>query len=51
MLTKKVRPDELLVGSSLLYVGVVDYNSDGYDDIIALSQEGSTLKAQPFYNI
>ena len=29
MLTKKVRPDELLVGSSLLYVGVVDYNSDG----------------------
>jgi len=51
VLTKKVRPDELLIGSSLLYVGVVDYNSDGYDDVIALSQEGSTLKAQPFYNI
>ena len=32
-LTKKVRPDELLVGSGLLYVGVVDYDGDGYDDV------------------
>ena len=51
VLTKKVRPDELLIGSALLYVGVVDYDSDGYADVLAVSQEGSTLKAQPFYNI
>ena len=50
-LTKKVRPDELLVGSGLLYVGVVDYDGDGYDDVLALSPEGHTIKAQPFYNI
>ncbi len=50
-LTKKVRPDELLVGSGLLYVGVVDYDGDGYDDVIALSPDGNTIKAQPFYNI
>ena len=50
-LTKKVRPNELLVGSGLLYVGVVDYDGDGYDDVLALSPEGHTIKAQPFYNI
>ncbi len=50
-LTKKVRPDQLLVGSGLLYVGVVDYDSDGYGDIIALSPDGNTIKVQPFYNI
>lgn len=50
-LTKKVRPDQLLVGSGLLYVGVVDYDGDGYDDVLALSPDGNTIKAQPFYNI
>ena len=48
---KKVRPDQLLVGSGLLYIGSVDYDSDGYDDIVAISQDGNILKAQPFYNI
>ena len=47
-LTKKVRPDQLLVGSGLLYVGVVDYDGDGYDDVLALSPDGNTIKAQPF---
>jgi len=50
-LTKKIRPDQLLVGSGLLYVGVVDYDGDGYDDVLALSPDGNTIKAQPFYNI
>lgn len=50
-LTKKVRPDQLLVGSGLLYVGVVDYDGDGYDDVMALSPDGNIIKAQPFYNI
>ena len=50
-LTKKIRPDDLLVGSGLLYVTVLDYDNDGYEDIIAISPEGNTIKAQPFYNI
>ena len=43
---KKIRPDQLLVGSGLLYIGVVDYDYDGYEDIIALSQDGNILKAR-----
>ena len=50
-LTKKVRPNELLIGSGLMYVGVVDYDGDGYEDVLAISPEGNTIKAQPFYNI
>ncbi len=50
-ITKKVRPDELLIGSALLYVGAVDYDGDGFEDVIAISPEGNMIKAQPFYNI
>ena len=50
-LTKKVRPNELLIGSGLMYVGVVDYDSDGYEDVIAIIPEGNIVKAQSFYNI
>ena len=50
-LVKKVRPDELLVGSGLLYVGAVDYDRDGFDDVLAISPDGNTLKVQPFYNV
>ena len=51
VITKKIRPDDLLVGSGLLYTAVVDYDNDGYEDLLAISPEGSTIKAQPFYNI
>ena len=50
-ITKKVRPDDLLIGSGLLYAAIVDYDNDGYEDLLALSPEGNTIKAQPFYNI
>ena len=51
VITKKIRPDDLLVGSGLLYTAVVDYDNDGYEDVLAISPEGNTIKAQPFYNI
>ena len=51
VITKKIRPDDLLVGSGLLYAAVIDYDNDGYEDVLAISPEGSTIKAQPFYNI
>ncbi len=51
VMTKKIRPDDLLVGSGLLYVAVLDYDNDGYEDLLAISPEGNVIKAQPFYNI
>ena len=30
---------------------MVDYDRDGFDDVLALSPDGNTIKAQPFYNI
>ena len=51
VIIKKIRPDELLVGSGLLYSAIVDYDNDGYEDLLAISTEGNTIKAQPFYNI
>ena len=51
VIIKKIRPDEMLVGSGLLYSAVVDYDNDGYEDLLAISPEGNTIKAQPFYNI
>ena len=51
VIIKKIRPDELLVGSGLLYSAIVDYDNDGYEDLLAISPEGNTIKAQPFYNI
>ena len=50
-IVKKVRPDQLLVGSGLLYIATLDYDNDGYDDIITFSPDGNVIKAQPFYNI
>jgi len=50
-LIKKIRPDQLLVGSGLLYVAALDYDYDGYDDVVAFSPDGNIVKAQPFYNI
>ena len=47
-ITKKIRPDKLLVGSGLLYIASLDYDYDGYDDIIAFSPDGNIIKAQPF---
>ena len=41
----------MLVGSGLLYVGAVDYDRDGFDDVLAISPDGNTLKVQPFYNV
>ena len=29
----------------------MDYDYDGYDDIVAFSPDGNVIKAQPFYNI
>ena len=39
VIIKKIRPDEMLVGSGLLYSAVVDYDNDGYEEIFNLSRD------------
>ena len=38
-------------GIGAIYVTAVDWNRDGFDEIIVLSPEGDVLRTQPFYNI
>ncbi len=43
-------PELLKSGSGLIYAAAIDYNNNGYHDLIAFSPEGSVLKIQPYYN-
>jgi hypothetical protein len=38
-------------GIGAIYVSSIDWDRDGYDEIIALSPEGEILRTQPFYNL
>ncbi len=50
-ITTRLEPESMRFGSGFVYAGVVDWNRDGYDDIISFSPEGNVMKAQPFMNI
>ena len=45
-----LKPNGMRSGAGSISVTAVDWNKDGYDDLIASSVEGSVLKTQPFYN-
>ncbi len=51
VVVKTLKPTFLRSGSGFVFVTAVDYDRDGFDDLIAFSPEGNYLKAQPFYNI
>jgi len=51
IIKQTVKPNGMRSGISALYVSAVDWNRDGYDEIIVLSPEGDILRTQPFYNI
>ena len=40
VIIKKIRPDELLVGSGLLYSAIVDYDNDGMVDMYNSRKDG-----------
>ena len=46
-----VKPNGMRSGIGAIYVTAVDWNRDGFDEIIVLSPEGDVLRTQPFYNI
>ena len=46
-----IQPNSMRSGIGAIYVASVDWNRDGYDEIVALSPEGDILRTQPFYNV
>jgi len=50
-ITSKLEPESMRFGSGFVYAGAVDWNMDGFDDIISFSPEGNVLKAQPYNNV
>ncbi|MDP6229241.1 MAG: putative Ig domain-containing protein [Candidatus Marinimicrobia bacterium] len=49
-ITNRLEPETMRFGSGFVYAGAVDWNNDGFDDIISFSPEGNVMKAQPFLN-
>ena len=45
-----LKPNGMRSGVGAISVTAVDWNKDGFDDLITSSVEGSVLKTQPFYN-
>jgi len=45
-----LKPNGMRSGVGTISVTAIDWNKDGYDDLITSSVEGSVLKTQPFYN-
>ena len=45
-----LKPNGMRSGAGSITVNAIDWNKDGYDDLITSSVEGSVLKTQPFYN-
>ena len=48
---QSVKPSGMSSGVGAIFVAAVDWNHDGYDEIITFSPEGNILRAQPFYNL
>ena len=45
-----LKPNGMRSGAGSISVTAVDWNKDGFDDLITSSVEGSIIKTQPFYN-
>jgi hypothetical protein len=46
----RLYPPSMRSGAGFVFVGVVDYDRDALDEIIAFTPEGNVLKAQAYYN-
>ena len=50
VMIESLEPTALKTGVGFVYGKSIDWNNDGYDDIISFSPEGNVLKIQPYYN-
>jgi len=48
---QKIKPNGMRSGIGFLFTGAVDWDRDGYDDVIGFSTEGDMLRIQPYFNI
>jgi len=51
VVVESIKPTFLRSGSGFVFVMSVDYDVDGYDDLVVFSHEENFIKAQPLYNI
>jgi hypothetical protein len=45
-----LQPNGMRSGIGFLYIATVDWDRDGYDDLVGFSPEGDVLRTQAFYN-
>ena len=50
-IVQTLKPNGMKSGINAVYVSAVDWNRDGFDDLVIVSAEGDILRTQPFYNI
>ena len=50
-IVQTLKPNGMKSGISAVYVSAIDWNRDGFDDLVIVSAEGEVLRTQPFYNI
>ena len=50
IIIERLEPPALSTGVGFIYGQSVDWNNDGYDEIISFSPEGNVLKIQPYFN-
>ena len=50
VIIESLEPTALKTGVGFVYGKSIDWNNDGYDEIISFSPEGNVLKIQPYYN-
>ena len=50
VMIESLEPTALKTGVGFVYGKSIDWNNDGYDEIISFSPEGNVLKIQPYYN-
>ena len=47
IMIERLEPTALSTGVGFVYGKSIDWNNDGYDEIISFSPEGNVLKIQP----
>jgi len=50
VMIEHLEPTALSTGIGFVYAKSIDWNNDGYDEIISFSPEGNVLKIQPYFN-